>query len=88
MGTRTDESELQPSEMHTLRRQLDEQLAESLSQMSECSKLRSQVQETWSDEIIKVTNGEASDRRRREVLSESEQSIRPGKMKETDKAHQ
>ena len=54
MGTRTDESEQQPTEMHTLRRQVDEQLLESLSRVSECSRLRSQVQETGSDEIIKV----------------------------------
>ena len=59
MGTRTDESEQQPTEMHTLRRQLDEQLPQSLSRVSECSQLRSQVQETWSDEIIKVPNGDA-----------------------------
>ena len=42
-----------------LRRQLDEQLAESLSRVSERSQLRSQVQETWSDEIIKVPKGDA-----------------------------
>ena len=59
MGTRTDESEQQPTEMHTLRRQLDEQLHESLSRVSEVSQLRSQVQETWSDEIIQVPNGNA-----------------------------
>ena len=41
MGTRTDESEQQLNEMHTLQRQLDEQLAESLSRVSECSQLRS-----------------------------------------------
>ena len=50
MGTRTDESEQQPTEMHTLRLQLDEQLPK-------CSQLRSQAQEMWSDEIIKVPNG-------------------------------
>ena len=59
MGTRTDESEQQPTEMHLLRRQLDEQVAESLSRVSECSQLRSQVYETWNDEIIKVPNGDA-----------------------------
>ena len=58
MGTCTDESEQQLTEMHTLRRQLHEQLAESLSRVSECSHLRSQVHWTWSDEIIKVPNGD------------------------------
>ena len=38
----TYETEQQLTEMHTLRRQLDEQLAESLSRVSECSQLRSQ----------------------------------------------
>ena len=42
MGTRTDESEQQLTEVHTLRRQLDEQLPKSLSRVSECSQLRSQ----------------------------------------------
>ena len=42
MGTRTDESEQQLAEIHNLRRQLDEQLAESLSRVSERSQLRSQ----------------------------------------------
>ena len=59
MGTRIDESEQQPTEMHALRRQLDEQQLESLSRVSECSQRRGQVQEMWSDEIIKVPNGDA-----------------------------
>ena len=59
MGTRTDEGEQQPTEMHVLRRQLDEQPPESLSRGCECSQLRSQEQETWSDEIIKVPNADA-----------------------------
>ena len=59
MGARTDESKQQPTEMHTLRRQLDEQLPESMSRGPECSWLRSQVQETWSDENIKVPKGDA-----------------------------
>ena len=42
MGTRTNESEQQPTDRHTLRRELDDQLPESLSRVSECSQLRSQ----------------------------------------------
>ena len=33
--------------------------AESLFRVSECNRLRSQVQDTWSDEISKVPNGDA-----------------------------
>ena len=57
LGTRTDESEQQMNEMHTLQRQLDEQLAESLSRVSECRSCA--AKESWSDEIIKVPNGDA-----------------------------
>ena len=64
--------------MHTLRRQLDEQLPESWSRVSECSQLRSQVQEAWSNEIIKVPRGDACLSAEGEVLSESEQNIRLG----------
>ena len=59
MDTRTDENEQQPTEMQTLQRQLNEQLAESSSRVFECSQLRSQIQETRRDEIIKVPNGDA-----------------------------
>ena len=37
MDARTVESEQEPTEMHTLRRQVDEQPLESLSRVSECS---------------------------------------------------
>ena len=41
--------------------------------MSECSQLHSQVQETWSDEIITVPNGDAClNAEGQKVLSESE----------------
>ena len=85
MDTRTDESEQQLNEMHTLQRQLDEQLAESLSRVSEGSQLP--AKETWCDEIGSQRRC-VSECRLREVLSESEQSSRPGKTKETAKAHQ
>ena len=40
------------TEMHTSRRQLDEQ-------QHECSQFRSEIQATWGDEIIQVPNGDA-----------------------------
>ena len=52
------------------------------------SQHRSQAQETWGDEMVKVPNGVVCAAVNGEVFFESGQSIRPGKVKETVKTHQ